>query len=728
MKIAIACVLLASACGGSTSPPTQPDDPTDWCQRIVAGPASVDPASIALANAHMTYRYFGTASIDAVDRPLVASYANAAVDLDAYARAASDVCALTSSTKTLGRAVLTLHGDVAWLVPGTGDVAIPDGAAAIAIDLRGIPDVPELADALARITTLALTSPLHRSITSSRYDGFPDSWFMRLSDLPESAGLYRASLDVVPDAAWPGTADHERPIAIISDVAMPAIAAELAIDVRNAKLGWLVGHGVLARVAEATWRPVGSRGLAVRTGLISVDDVIPADFVPADVDSFLSDSTAIAGSVPALPALPALADAQPTRPSPRTLDFYNWPPEGADDTATLKAAVSVAYGTARAFFPIRAVWPTTIDAALDAALVEASAPISTRFERKAIVEHFAASLQDGHVYVADFAPDPAHPEFTAAISVTWDVIAGEPVVATSTVPQLHPGDAVTAVDGTPVAAFLAPYGARVSSATPLNHAVNTALRLSRFTASSRTFSLRAADGTTRTETVTATGFELPLFGPQRASGTLDDVGAPDVYYIDLNGSGPNYTSAQLLSQLDTARSSKGLVIDGRGYPGTDLTQLLARIIGAAAPSPKFHVPTFAGANIQSADDSQYVQAAPTGATYDKPVAILIGPQTQSFAENILMILSARSDIDYVGRQTSGSNGNITSVMLPGGYGMAFTGMRVAFPDGRPFHGIGITPTIESEPTAADLAAGIDTEMMAGISAVRARASIARPVR
>ncbi|HEV7555493.1 MAG TPA: hypothetical protein VGO00_08570, partial [Kofleriaceae bacterium] len=122
MKLAIAAVLVV-ACSNSSSPPPPGPEPDDWCQRIVAGPSSSDPDPIALANAHFTYRYFGMATRDTVDAPLSAAFAGSAIDLDAYAAHATDACALDASAATLGPASVALRGDVAWIVPGTGDIA-----------------------------------------------------------------------------------------------------------------------------------------------------------------------------------------------------------------------------------------------------------------------------------------------------------------------------------------------------------------------------------------------------------------------------------------------------------------------------------------------------------------------------------------------------------------------------------------------------------------------------
>jgi C-terminal processing protease CtpA/Prc len=50
--------------------------------------------------------------------------------------------------------------------------------------------------------------------------------------------------------------------------------------------------------------------------------------------------------------------------------------------------------------------------------------------------------------------------------------------------------------------------------------------------------------------------------------------------------------------------------------------------------------------------------------------------------------------------------------------MLFTGMKVTFPDGSRFHGLGITPDIASEPTIEDLALGKDTVLLKAITTLQ----------
>lgn len=53
-------------------------------------------------------------------------------------------CATQITANKLGKARVQMEGNVAIVQPGTGAIALPTGAAAVAIDLRGLPGVSGL--------------------------------------------------------------------------------------------------------------------------------------------------------------------------------------------------------------------------------------------------------------------------------------------------------------------------------------------------------------------------------------------------------------------------------------------------------------------------------------------------------------------------------------------------------------------------------------------------------
>jgi C-terminal processing protease CtpA/Prc len=69
----------------------------------------------------------------------------------------------------------------------------------------------------------------------------------------------------------------------------------------------------------------------------------------------------------------------------------------------------------------------------------------------------------------------------------------------------------------------------------------------------------------------------------------------------------------------------------------------------------------------------------------------------------------------VGEPTGGTNGNIAEAILPGGFIMHFTGMRVPLSDGTAIQGKGIAPDHIVHPTLEGVRAGHDEVLMAAVA-------------
>ena len=73
---------------------------------------------------------------------------------------------------------------------------------------------------------------------------------------------------------------------------------------------------------------------------------------------------------------------------------------------------------------------------------------------------------------------------------------------------------------------------------------------------------------------------------------------------------------------------------------------------------------------------------------------------------------------FVGTPTAGANGDVTSILLPGGLEVRFTGHDVRFPDGRQLQRTGIQPDVRVAPTLRGIRAGRDEVLEAGLRLAR----------
>ncbi len=184
-------------------------------------------------------------------------------------------------------------------------------------------------------------------------------------------------------------------------------------------------------------------------------------------------------------------------------------------------------------------------------------------------------------------------------------------------------------------------------------------------------------------------------------------------YMDLNYLKPEEVDAA----FQQFKGAPGLIIDIRGYPkGTawSITPHLTEEPVAAAsfsrplvmePDPEVH-PTYA-----------FTQFTPAGGKtlYKGKIAVLINPEAISQSEHTCLFLkSAGSDVTFIGSATTGANGDVTSVTLPGQVSVTFTGHDVRHADGSQLQRKGIQPDIPVEMTLEGLRAGEDEVLQASI--------------
>jgi hypothetical protein len=66
----------------------------------------------------------------------------------------------------------------------------------------------------------------------------------------------------------------------------------------------------------------------------------------------------------------------------------------------------------------------------------------------------------------------------------------------------------------------------------------------------------------------------------------------------------------------------------------------------------------------------------TAPSYAGPVAVLVGHTTVSAAENFVLMLADAGRMKAFGRQSAGTDGDLTGLLLPGNYIVSFTGLDV----------------------------------------------------
>ncbi len=280
---------------------------------------------------------------------------------------------------------------------------------------------------------------------------------------------------------------------------------------------------------------------------------------------------------------------------------------------------------------------------------------------------------------------------------------------------LLPGDAIVAVDGSPVAdqvpRWLPYYGAsneeaaRRDIARALTRGPCGPVRIRR-------------DRSGRLEEITLLRVKRPEpMAPMthdRPGDTFRRV-SDDLAYLKLS-------TVRAEDAEDYVRQAEGarlLVIDVRNYPNDFVVFALGQHLVAA----KTEFVTFTAADL--ANPGTFAWTPPLALEPKEPrftgrIALLVDETTQSSAEYTTLALRTAPGAIVVGSTTAGADGNVSGVPLPGGLSGMISGLGVFTADRRPTQRIGIVPDVVIRPTRAGLSAGRDEVLEAAVERVLGR--------
>ncbi|MDD4364072.1 MAG: S41 family peptidase [Mariniphaga sp.] len=145
------------------------------------------------------------------------------------------------------------------------------------------------------------------------------------------------------------------------------------------------------------------------------------------------------------------------------------------------------------------------------------------------------------------------------------------------------------------------------------------------------------------------------------------------------------------------RNTKGIIIDIRNYPSTFVPfKLGSYFVSSSTPFVKF-----TNGNINNPGEFTYTkQLEIPGADnpYKGKLIVLVNELSQSQAEYTAMAFRAGDNTTIIGSTTAGADGNVSTIVLPGGLRTMISGIGVYYPDGTETQKVGIIPDIEVNPT------------------------------
>ena len=184
----------------------------------------------------------------------------------------------------------------------------------------------------------------------------------------------------------------------------------------------------------------------------------------------------------------------------------------------------------------------------------------------------------------------------------------------------------------------------------------------------------------------------------------------DIWYLNLD-----------LVEMDTIKkifpelnNSKAIICDLRGYPnGNDgFINHLMEIDDTSKSwmqSPMIVYPNHNNSNVVGYQKYNWIEAKKALKPYfgNKNIVFITDGRAISYAESYLSFIKGYRLATIVGQPTAGTNGNVNSFYLPGGYYIYWTGMKVLKHDGSQLHGIGILPDVYVKKTIKGIKEGKD---------------------
>ena len=124
---------------------------------------------------------------------------------------------------------------------------------------------------------------------------------------------------------------------------------------------------------------------------------------------------------------------------------------------------------------------------------------------------------------------------------------------------------------------------------------------------------------------------------------------------------------------------KGLILDMRGYPSRLSAKPIAHLSSEQVWSARWNVPVLRKPFLADVawDTTGRWPIQPRSPHITASVVFLTNARAVSYAETWMGIIEAYHLGTIVGEPTAGTNGNVASIMLPGGYSMSYTGMKVS---------------------------------------------------
>lgn len=183
---------------------------------------------------------------------------------------------------------------------------------------------------------------------------------------------------------------------------------------------------------------------------------------------------------------------------------------------------------------------------------------------------------------------------------------------------------------------------------------------------------------------------------------------PDgIFYLNLNIN--KLKDKDLDSLYSKLKDANGLILDLRYFPGVSIN-----FIGHLMKE-KSKIKDFFRQYMLYPDRDRVINGEkrpgwpiePLEPYLNARIVVLSSNLSQSYCESFIEYLRMNRLATIIGQKTTGSTGNVMTYTLPGNIQVIWTGLFIENYDGTRFHGIGVIPDVEVNPTISGVTEGRD---------------------
>jgi C-terminal processing protease CtpA/Prc len=372
-----------------------------------------------------------------------------------------------------------------------------------------------------------------------------------------------------------------------------------------------------------------------------------------------------------------------------------------DDLYVRLANICITWNIFQHFYPYFDVVKTDWRAALTEALKDAYQD-KTKKDFLKTLRKFTAKLNDGHVRIY------LHGDTTESylLPIRWDWIENQLVITDiydQTITNIHIGDVVVEINGVTAKEARENEEQYISAATggwKRYRSLNALLSGEK----DAEFHLKIKrDGKTFDKTIHASLSMKEYYSLSRKDIVNHKEIEAGIHYLNLDA----ISMAEINKLMPELEKAKAIICDLRGYPKGN-HGLINHLLKEKEDSRWMFVPQVIYPDYEKVTYQEFGwQMQPVEPALTAKVVFITNGRAISYAESVMGYIEGFQLATIVGQPTAGTNGNVNSFTLPGGYRIGWTGMRVLKHDGSPHHGVGISPHVLVERTIKGVKAGRD---------------------